>query len=605
MELTLSLVLRGIDRASNIVRQVTQSVKELNRIGDNRDSLGRFQKQLTVTGEIAKAAGRLGPAFSNAASAAGALGLKLGAIGFGAGWLIKSQFLDLTAQFEQFEAVLGTIEGSSDKAKKSFDWIRDFAKKTPYEVIELTEAFVRLRSYGLDPTDGTMATLGDTAAAMGKDLMMAVEAIADATTGEFERLKEFGIKGAQKGNLARFEYTDRDGNQQHKVVDRTNRKIVQSTLMAIWNEKYAGAMETQAKTWKGMVSNLEDMWTDFRVGIMKAGVFDFLKTRLQGLLDTIEQMKASGELDAWVKRISTSVVEGLTAIWESRDKIKLFVVDVIGALKLMLDAVGGVKNALIILGVLMSASTVNAAVTLATTIGSLLVPVLLVLGETLVGIGVMLLATPVGWFILAIAAIAGIAFLVRKNWEPIKGFFIGLWNGIKSAFSSAVTWVREHFEAMKLIVATAFMATPLGLFMTAIRGVARLARLVVDNWEPIKQFFVDLWDGAKTAFMSAFDWISERITTLKQTVTEFLSLPGRVVNAAQAMLGGSDAGVTAGPRAPAIQRLPYRVASLAPQEVTGRIGISFDGDGRPRVNRLEARGGIALDVSTGLSMVSP
>lgn len=105
--------------------------------------------------------------------------------------------ISTSAQFEGYAATLETIEGSSDKAQKSLAWISDFAKKTPFEVAELTEAFVRLRAYGMDPTSGLMESLGDASSAMGKSLMSAVEMIADASTGEFERLKEFGIRASQ------------------------------------------------------------------------------------------------------------------------------------------------------------------------------------------------------------------------------------------------------------------------------------------------------------------------------------------------------------------------------------------------------------------------
>jgi predicted phage-related tail protein len=50
---------------------------------------------------------------------------------------------------------------------------------------------------------------------MGKPLMQTVEAIADAMTGQNERLKEFGIKAeAIKGtNRIIYEYTDKHGRQ--------------------------------------------------------------------------------------------------------------------------------------------------------------------------------------------------------------------------------------------------------------------------------------------------------------------------------------------------------------------------------------------------------
>lgn len=50
-------------------------------------------------------------------------------------------------------------------------------------------------------------------------------------------------------------------------------------------------------------------------------------------------------------------------------------------------------------------------------------------------IGAAILATPIGWLIAGIAAVAGAAYLIYKNWEPIKDFFFGLFDGITSKLS--------------------------------------------------------------------------------------------------------------------------------------------------------------------------
>ncbi len=51
-----------------------------------------------------------------------------------------------------------------------------------------------------------------------------------------------------------------------------------------------------------------------------------------------------------------------------------------------------------------------------------------------------LMANPI---ILIIAAIAAAAYLIYRNWDKIKAFFINLWTGIKAMFWKVVAWIKE------------------------------------------------------------------------------------------------------------------------------------------------------------------
>ena len=118
--------------------------------------------------------------------------------GFDAIVFAAKDFTTTASDFEKYGATLETIEGNSTKAKESLKWIGEFAKQTPYELDQVTEAFVQMRAYGLDPTNGSLKSLGDAASAMNKPIIQAVEEMADAMTGENERLKEFLSKTKDK-----------------------------------------------------------------------------------------------------------------------------------------------------------------------------------------------------------------------------------------------------------------------------------------------------------------------------------------------------------------------------------------------------------------------
>jgi len=220
------------------------------------------------------------------------------------------KIIGVSAEFERYNVQLQTIEGSAKGAAKSMDWIKDFATKTPYELSQVTDAFVQLKAFGIDPVaNDTLRILGDTSSAMGKTLDQAVQAFADASTGEFERLKEFGVQARVVGDQVSFVY-QQNGVEMSKSADKNSREMIQSTLKGIWNDRYQGGMDKMSQTWDGMVSNLGDTWTNFQAEIGKAGVFDAAKGVLNGLMDVLSGTSEQSKVLA--SDISGVLVEGIS-----------------------------------------------------------------------------------------------------------------------------------------------------------------------------------------------------------------------------------------------------------------------------------------------------
>lgn len=167
---------------------------------------------------------------------------------------IVGKLVDVQRQFDVLNASLVTATGSSANASIAFKALEEFAATTPFGLAEVTEAFIKMRNLGLDPSEAALTSYGNTAAAMGKSLNQFIEAVADASTSEFERLKEFGIKASQEGDKVSLTFqgvTKTIGN---------NATEIQRYLKAIGDSEFAGAMEERAKTLDGAISNLADTW---------------------------------------------------------------------------------------------------------------------------------------------------------------------------------------------------------------------------------------------------------------------------------------------------------------------------------------------------------
>ena len=202
-------------------------------------------------------------------------------------------------QFEKYRTQLTGLEGSRAGGERAMDWVANFAKETPYEIGEVMEAFVALKAYGIDPTDGSLRTLGDTAAGMGKSLMQAVEMIADAQTGEFERLKEFGIRAKVNGDQVTLSFR-KNGKEIQRTVKNTASEI-QKALGTAFNDRFAGGMAALAKTTEGKWSGLMDRLTFSAKRVWEGGFGDAVNRQLDRMSSALDKAEQDGSLKRWAE----------------------------------------------------------------------------------------------------------------------------------------------------------------------------------------------------------------------------------------------------------------------------------------------------------------
>lgn len=177
---------------------------------------------------------------------------------FAAGTVIEfaKKIVSVTAEFQKMEAVLSTTLGDKSLAKAAMQSIVDFASRTPFQVNELTDAFVKLANRGFVPNQKEMTKLGDLASSTGKSFDQLTEAALDAMTGEFERLKEFGIKAKAEGDKVQFTFKGVTTE-----VEKTDKSIRDYILSLGDAEGVSGSMAAISETVGGKLSNLDDNFT--------------------------------------------------------------------------------------------------------------------------------------------------------------------------------------------------------------------------------------------------------------------------------------------------------------------------------------------------------
>ena len=195
-------------------------------------------------------------------------------------------------EFDVLNSSLKTVTGSSAAAEREMAWLKDFAKETPFGLAQATQGFVKMKALGLDPTRAALTSFGNTASAMGKDLNQMIEAVADASTGEFERLKEFGIKAKKEGDQVSLTFQGVTTTIQNSAAEITK------YLENIGNTSFGGAMEERAKTLDGTIAALGDTWDElFRtVSTNNVGslIFDSVTLANGALEDATTLLRAMG-----------------------------------------------------------------------------------------------------------------------------------------------------------------------------------------------------------------------------------------------------------------------------------------------------------------------
>jgi len=204
-------------------------------------------------------------------------------------------------------------------------------------------------------------------------------------------------------------------------------------------------------------------------------------------------------------------------------------------------------------------------------------------------LGRALLMNPIG---LIVTAIAVAAYLIYEYWEPISGFFKGLWQQVKAAFSGGIDGVAT------LLINW----SPLGLFYSAFAAVM--------NWfgfeMPTKftEFGANIVQGLANGIKGAIGWVTDAVGSIADRAISLfkeklgIHSPSRVF----AVLGGFtmaglQEGLTDGEGGPlgAVQRMATKIAGVGAGIAIGSapaLAAPLSFDTRPALT-MGAGGGTA------------
>lgn len=496
-----------------IVKTVDRSSKSINNIDSGLKKLGR----------TAKLAG------------AALAGIAAGQVARG----IVNQY----REFERYRTVLTTFLGSSQKANAELQRLQTLANSLPQDLQDITQAFTVLSRNGIDTSSESLTAFSNIATANAKSFSQLGEAVADALTGEFERLKEFGIKVSRENDG----FVARIGDQQVAVAKTSTDLVRQLRSLGEEGGKFGGAAAANADTLDQSFSNLQGALFETSVTIGEE-----LRPALKGVVDdTAALLRNNEEL---VKSFGVGLGE---AIKGTANAIKFLAAnfDLIrdAALTLIFIRIAG---SLANLTAKIGSFTAGAkgftgffsGAKKAVTSFALFIPRLIgsVTGLSAV-LGVVARMTPIGRVIsIGLAAATGAMALLRDKTFQVgettttvsevaqAGFFAiskiatSVANAIGAAYQSVVEQITSFFSQ-------GFGADIANVFRTVGEGALTVANAIIGGWVVTYRSIVGIFRNLPTAFVEVFRAIGATATDFGgRLVSQFGNIGSALVKAVKA-----------------------------------------------------------------------
>lgn len=335
-----------------------------------------------------------------------------------------SEAMDL----EGYRLQLETATKDTQKASEIMQYAINLANKTPFEGGELVEGASKFEAMGM-AAQKWLPLAGDMAAATNKSFDQATEALIDAQTGELERLKEFGITKAKILEQGEKMFSGVQlVNNQGQI---TNQEKFNEALIALMQDRFAGGMEKQATTMKGLwstvtgvtksaLATITGITTD---GSIRSGsALDLLKGKVQLLAGKLEEWQQNGTLDRIAQQFDQGLAKAVetagkafTWVTENGDTIRRWVVGLGSALAM-------VKIVQFASGVMSAIKTVKLFATVA---------------------GTIVATNPI---VLAIGAAIAAGALLIANWDKVKAWAINIKDQFVDSFSRIGASISETFH---------------------------------------------------------------------------------------------------------------------------------------------------------------
>lgn len=257
--------------------------------------------------------------------------------------VLPESMLHTTAEFERLGKLLEGLSSQSTDAGRKLEALGDMkfilntAMTTPFEIQSITDAFIKLRVAGIDPTAGGLNALLNSVAKFGGDsetLKSATLAIQEMAGKGVISMKELrrqlgqAVPGSERMmaeglgmSLAELFKTVQSGTLES--INAVNRMFLQ---MKMHND---GAAKAMMETWNGMTEVAKTKYELFKKSVMDTGAFSELKSQLQKVIDAFDSPEAA--------KFARQLGEGILDMVKTVEGGAKIIIDNFGLIKLAIE----------------------------------------------------------------------------------------------------------------------------------------------------------------------------------------------------------------------------------------------------------------------------
>ncbi|MFT7565815.1 MAG: tape measure domain-containing protein [Pseudoalteromonas distincta] len=226
---------------------------------------------------------------------------------------VKDSFLGILSAGDkaaEFKARMTAIMGSIEAGEQATAWIKDFANNTGTRFNGALEAFTRLKTFGIDPMNGSMQALVDYNAKLGgsqeklEGIILAAGQAWAKQKLQGEEILQMVERGIPVWDLLST-VTGKNTFELQKMSEKG--QLSRETMKALFDEMGKQADGQAAKSLdrlSGQVTLISNKWEQFKIKIADSGVYQVAIDFMKQLNEQFDKLVKDGSIDLAAQKIS-------------------------------------------------------------------------------------------------------------------------------------------------------------------------------------------------------------------------------------------------------------------------------------------------------------